>query len=178
MIIGFGHRKRVGKDYAYRIMNDTRANLVRLSFATPLYELCATQFAQYGMQSEEYYINHPTRKSEILPDLGKTPRQVHIAVGNYMRTLHPHIWIDQLFDRARSIPHEHIIITDVRFEVEIEAIRRLGGLAIKIERPGVPETSDASDDALESYSAWDHVIINHGDERFNEEIIDLCHKVF
>ena len=52
--------------------------------------------------------------------------------------------------------------TDLRFPNEAEAIRSLGGLLVRIDRPDVPKMNHPTECALDDWSDWDHVIENNG----------------
>lgn len=61
------------------------------------------------------------------------------------------VWIDATLRRLRSgIP---AVITDVRFPSDADAVRRLGGVVVRVNRPGVgPKNSHASETALDGYA--------------------------
>lgn len=75
------------------------------------------------------------------------------------------IWVDLVLLEYDGT--EPLVITDCRFRNEADAIRNLGGLVIRINRPGVgPNTAPdgsvhVSDVALDGYE-FDHVINNNG----------------
>lgn len=59
-------------------------------------------------------------------------------------------------------PGDDIVVTDVRFTNEADAIRAKGGTVIKIVREGVgPVNGHISDNAMEFYK-FDHIINNNG----------------
>lgn len=66
------------------------------------------------------------------------------------------VWTRALFDR----PHGPLlVIPDVRFEDEVEAIHRRGGIVVRIDRPGV---GPANDHPSERVPPCDYVIVNDG----------------
>ena len=74
-------------------------------------------------------------------ELGRptTPRWVLQVVGTecFRDTIHPDIWISAL--KRDMLSHKgDIVITDVRFPNEMQAIRDLGGKIVVVERGGVP----------------------------------------
>lgn len=76
---------------------------------------------------------------------GRTPRQAMQTLGTeWGRGLSPTLWVDAWrhgIERASlqasvdGVP-ALIVVDDVRFPNEVEAIRQLGGLIIRIDRPG------------------------------------------
>lgn len=55
-----------------------------------------------------------------------------------------------------------VVLADVRFENEADAIRKAGGVVWRIERPGIdPANNHASEHALDHYD-FDLVIVNDG----------------
>ncbi|MEU8133267.1 hypothetical protein [Streptodolium elevatio] len=75
------------------------------------------------------------------------------------RILGQDIWIDALF---RDIAEEPaVVISDVRFPNEAQAIADRGGLLIRIERPGVGVMPHESETALDDWP-FDHVLVNDG----------------
>lgn len=64
-------------------------------------------------------------------------------------------------------PNEGVVIPDVRFKNEMNAIREAGGKVIRIKRPGkeTPEWNHASEtEQLSVPDEWfDHVLLNEGD---------------
>ena len=77
--------------------------------------------------------------------------------------------------------NEKIIITDVRFPNELEAIKKHNGITIRInrglvERTGkmIQEPEHISENALDNYNDWDYVIENNGTI---EELIEQVKKI-
>lgn len=71
------------------------------------------------------------------------------------------IWIDTAFKRAR-MDGAGLVITDVRFQNEAEAIRERGGKVVRLNRPGVgPVNEHSSDNAMEGF-IFDAYIYNGG----------------
>jgi hypothetical protein len=161
MIIGFGHKKRVGKNEAAKLLQELYAEreiTARcVSFASKLKECCELYF---GLKDEFYYEFNPEERNEIIPKINKTPRQIWIEVGNKMREVYPNVWVDALLDQKYK--EDVLIVTDVRFPNEVQAIKARNGILVKIVRDSVPNTDDAADCALDHYNAWDRTIYNNG----------------
>lgn len=79
------------------------------------------------------------------------------------------IWVDTAFSRAPE--GKLLVISDVRFPNEFEAIKARGGQIWRVERKGVTAVNaHVSETALDGFG-FDHVLFNHGSIR------DLASKV-
>lgn len=176
MIVGLGHRKRVGKDLFAEFLRDALAvrqiYTERTSFAYSLKSVCNQLYGWAGMRHAQYYEEHPEFRDIVLEAIGKTPRTIWIEVGNKLREVYPHTWIKSVVgDECYA---EVLIVRDVRYPNEAEEIQKLGGLLIKVERPDVPNTDDVADCALEGFDGWDSVVVNDGSiGRFREKAAEL-----
>jgi len=84
-------------------------------------------------------------------------------------SLHENTWVNAtMIDYTTEA---NWIITDTRFPNEAEAIKKVGGIVIRINRPGVqPINPHPSETSLDDWS-FDAVINNDGD------VSDIVHKV-
>ena len=83
----------------------------------------------------------------------------------YRRSQDPDYWTKAWERKVRDydLTRIHILIDDVRFMNELVTIKGLGGLIIKIERPGFAAAGNhASETSLDHYIEWDRVIVNDG----------------
>lgn len=167
MIIGIGHYAGTGKDtFADMLLDkldnkDVRAAIT--SLADGLKEFCADLFYWTRSLGEGDYYDQPEnreKKEEVIPALGKSPRQIWIEVGNKMREVYPDVWIDYVLKDVDIHTYGHLIIPDVRFPNEVERIKSLGGKLVLMQRPGVEPGADVSDRALLGYDGWDYTITN------------------
>lgn len=161
-ILGIGHRKRVGKDaFANMIVRHLRTHVANTNakvagFSDTLKECCYNLYCSVGMKPAQHYEDFPEDRDAILLN-GKTVRQVWIEFGNHCRLYDPAIWVNATL----GVPNvDYLIIKDVRFLNEIEAIHKRGGTVVKLVNPNVPEENDAADGVLKDYLDWDHVIVN------------------
>lgn len=131
-----------------------------------------------------------------------TPRKLLQLLGTDCgrKIIHPNIWVNALFsdykagfeflpqsngNKIKTPIYPNWIITDVRFPNEVEAIKKRGGIVIRVDRPckecggmgyhkmdcNVGRTEHESEYALDNYEGFDHVIENDG------TIEDLLEKV-
>jgi len=167
-IIAFGHQSRVGKDTACRAILrrvGKAYTVVGTSFATPLKAICYTLFRSYGLRPGPYYETGEGRRMRDVPlaGVGKTPVDIWIAVGRYLRAIHPNVWVDALLlslDRLAPQP-DLVVISDLRFPNEAAAIRARGGWCVRVTRPDAPPPK-ASDNEFPPDFPWDAVVMNTG----------------
>lgn len=175
-IVAFGHRRRVGKDTASKFLDTTlriearHLKIKRVSFAAKLKDICTQMFGWAGLQEAQYYEDHPEYREVILPEIGKSPRDIWIEVGNKMREVYQNVWLDYAM---RGIKADVIIISDLRFTNEATRVRQLGGMLIKVTRSNVPVSDDASDSALDNWTDWDRIINNSGELGLLNSEMDL-----
>lgn len=170
-IIGFGHRKRVGKDTASFLLLEAIDqqqgnvdNVRKCAFADKLKEISHDLYSWAGLNAADWYEipGNEHFRDVVLPEIGKTPRQIWIDIGTpaIRKAVYDGTWVEFVL-RSRQ-PFETLVISDVRFPNEIERIRQVGGICIKVERPQVPPTRDVADDALAEFTGWDWTIVNDG----------------
>lgn len=168
MIIGLGHYSRTGKDtLANYLVADARAaglTAKKLSFAWKLKQITHELFGWAGVKPPEHYDTKDGEKdrmvrltaleSELFPD-GPTVVDLWVAVGTpaFRESVYPHTWIDYALNSNHGV--DLLVIPDVRFLNEVEAVRERDGWLIKVVRPGhIPRNSKA-DLALVGYEGWD-----------------------
>ena len=169
IIIGFGHRRRVGKDQISKFIDTIlkierpKLKVVKVSFAAKLKETTYELYKWAGLERGIFYESEQGAKLKevVLPAIGKSPRQIWIEVGNKLREVYADTWIDCAL---KNFPNADVIlITDVRFPNEVAKIQIMGGKVYKIIRPGEPMSDDASDSALDGFLGWDGQIENNSD---------------
>lgn len=164
-IVAFGHQKNVGKDEVVKFLidilrPDMRAKrIVRRGFADKLYDACHIMYGWAGFKSREYYSHNPSGKNDKLLT-GLTVRETLIKVGNKVRDVYPDTWIEA---NLRDDGYDLLFVTDLRYPNEFNRIKELGGICIKIVRPGLPEPTDEADTALNGHTGWDLTVHNNSD---------------
>lgn len=136
MIVGICGKAGSGKDLAGEMLiNMSLAPAQRLSMASPMKEICE----KYFFFPHEYLYGSSDMRSRPHPKYGCTARDVLQRLGaEFGRDLvHKNIWVDHLL---RSVNQEtlagfhNFVVTDIRFENEIAAIRASGGKVVKLVR--------------------------------------------
>lgn len=179
MILAFGHQSRVGKDTAaqaaYEHLRTNGIAAGRASFAGRLKEVAHALFQEHGLRPGPFYETPegaplrdvplcggcppPEEKRRCPGRLHITPVQVWIEVGQKMRDIHPTVWVDQVIGLAQ--PGRVLIVSDLRFQNEADAVRAAGGWCVRVRRPGAPAPK-GSDDRLNPGFEWDAEIMNSG----------------
>jgi hypothetical protein len=90
-----------------------------------------------------------------------TYRESMLRIGKAIReTFHKDIWIKLALDDPNMLYKKLIIVKDVRFLNEAEAIKDRGGILIRVTRPGVETGNDPSETQLDDYKGFDNDITN------------------
>lgn len=96
-------------------------------------------------------------RSSIIPPFKKSPFDMLIEVSQGMKSLiYENIWIDTLFKDFKE--NSRWIITDLRFPVEYQAIKDLGGMCIRIDNPKCTYPKQAMDGLLDDYKFDDYIV--------------------
>lgn len=170
LFIGLGHYSRTGKDTFANYLTAAlaeRAPHLRVrkrSLAWKLKEITYDLYSWAGMMPPEHYETRDGEKDRdvLLPALGMTPVDVWVAFGT--KAVRHHVydrtWLDYLLrgDHQTDV----LIVPDVRFPNEADAIKEAGGINIKIVRPGYGPRKTIADRALLGYTGWDYVLGSRG----------------
>jgi len=146
-------------------------------FAGALKKICAILLGVEESQFEDQEF----KKSKLGPEWGMTVREFLQKVGTEaMRdSVHPDIWVNALFAYYTEY-FSKWIITDVRFPNEVQAIKKRGGIIIRIE--GLPTnktTEHISETLLDNYQEFDYHINNPGTYTgLYKAVCTLCEQLF
>ncbi len=164
-LIGMTGLAGSGKSEVAKIL-ERKLNTTTVSFATPLKAMLSV------------LVPPGTLKTDKPPVLcGKTYREALQTLGTDWgrEMIGGNIWcnaamntVDRLWDVA---PAQVIIIDDVRFDNEAQAVIQHGGIVIGIERPGLTAMNHASEAGV-SESLKYGTIMNDGTLQELEEAID------
>lgn len=161
-IIGFGHQKRVGKDtatkfamsFARQYRPDLKINV--LSFGDMLKEIAYCMYKWGGLEQSSYYENHSNEIEEVIPAIGKSPRQIWDIVGMMGRQISDKTWVELALE---GIGSDLLICKDIRSPVEFALIKETG-TTIKITRDNAPIGGPV--DFLLKDVPWGLVVENNG----------------
>jgi len=136
MLIGLCGAAGAGKNSVANFLTDSDGcRLYQLAFADPLYQCVSTITGLPVARLKDRDV-----KEAVLPHLGKSPRQMLQSLGTEWGRgmVHDEIWIRITMERAG----EHltvgrgVVITDVRFDNEAQAIVDAGGEVWRVIRNG------------------------------------------
>lgn len=181
MVIGITGHARAGKDTVADYLVDCYG-FRKIAFADRLKQVCQIVF---GFTKEDVYEHqNGTNKDTWMERIGTTPRHVLPYVGtdlfrNEIEKMFPkigkNVWIEgvkRTMESNTSIPHW--ILSDVRFQNEVEWIREQGGMVIRIVR-----SNKKRQDTHVSETEWeqiktDVVLTNEGSiDRLYEQVNDV-----
>jgi ABC-type dipeptide/oligopeptide/nickel transport system ATPase component len=147
-IIGLSGKKRSGKSTAAdTIMDLMQGDSVRISLATPI-KIDIQGLMGVPIDDKNKEIIRP-----VLQSYGEAMKQ--LFGSDYWVKRADHTW------RQYSPFTTVMVCDDVRFPLEAEWIRSLGGIVVKINRPGFDDSSDhhVSETAIDSIKP-DYIIDN------------------
>jgi phosphomevalonate kinase len=164
-LIAISGKMRAGKDTFGEIFLERFPSFQRVAFADPL--------------KEEYGELHNLSVEEI-----NLHKEVHreglIAHGAMRRAQNKLYWVNKALEK----PFDKII-TDLRWDHELEAVKALGGIIIRIEsfsseraKRGKIINDDPSETSLDLITNWDYVIENNGSlEEFRERSLEVINDL-
>jgi dephospho-CoA kinase len=132
------------------------------SFAEPLKNMVASflDIPRGALESREY-------KEKMLHDLGVSPRMIMQTLGTEWgrELIHPDVWVKILSRRVSRKNNPISVISDVRFDNEVDYIRKNNGYLLHIARPGYSyNTSHESERgvSLDMSTGRENIINNDG----------------
>lgn len=182
IIVGVGHKSEQGKDkFCDFLVTDLRLKtrgkrIVKMGFADQLKQTFYSLYHWTGIRTPEEYEKDRRLREQIIPYFGTDIVTQWIKFGNHCRAYDPPIWINALLKGAKA---DVLLLKDVRFPNEIEAIYEHGGSAYKIVRPGFPGRIDSeADNALNDWEDWSGIIQNDaGILKLSQHATELADKI-
>lgn len=138
---------------------------MRTHIKQPLRDMAASLLASAGYSPAEIesYLDGELKR-EVIPGMRRTGTEIQQFLGTEFGRdfCYAGLWLDLWLTRARSILGDggKVVQESVRFPNEAAAIRELGGVIIRVERPGVGPLSDHVSELPPAEP--DHVIHNNG----------------
>lgn len=182
-VVGFGHKAQVGKDTSAKYLECQSSRKVkRVAFADKLKEVTMDLF---DLSYEQCYGPQEVKEA-VDPRYGKTPRELMQGVGEKLREVYEHVWVDYVFNK--TIPpleesgYDCFAISDVRYPNEGDRIHHFQGEVARIDRiaGGCSVGADhPSETAMEDYEDWDFIIDNNGTfEELYAQVDDLMEELY
>lgn len=159
-IIGFTGLKGSGKDTAASTFLDH--GWKKIALADPLKAMVRSLMVARGCGVEEAmaYTDGDLKETPTLYLRGKTARLAMQTLGTEWgrESISDDLWTDTWALRANAVQKagDGVVVTDVRFQNEVDTIRRLGGQVFRIDRGASPidvklRYAQASSHASESH---------------------------
>ena len=155
-IIGLSGKKQNGKSTTANWLTQ-HYGYEQVSFGAALKEAVSIIF---GFPMDKF--EDGVWKETVDPFWGVTPRHILETVGTrcLRDNFRQDIWVKVVERKLANYKYRRIVLTDVRFPTEVDAIRSWGGEIWRLVHPdrqsgstSVPET------ALDTYALWDHQLI-------------------
>lgn len=107
----------------------------------------------------------------------ETVRSLLITVGtDLFRSRWPTIWINTWANKIRA--HPYVVVSDLRFPNELDKVRELGGLVLRVSRPGVPIHKTEITESFFSDFDVDFDLINDGSPTdLQDKVLDAIAKL-
>ena len=172
LIVGISGKKRHGKDTASETL--VRGfGFTRVAFGDALKEalyildpilwswrwLVRTLLGK-PMRLREFVDTVGWEAAKEIPEVRRLLQRIGTEVGR--KILGDDIWIRTALRKAAEVDGP-VVITDVRFRNEVEAVRAAGGIVLRVERPSVISTdTHPSETGLDGYDGFDAVLVNDG----------------
>jgi hypothetical protein len=136
MLIGLCGAAGAGKNSVAEFLTDSDGcTFMQMAFADPLYQCISTITGLPVARLKDRVV-----KEAVIPWLGKSPRQLLQSLGTEWGrdSVHPEIWIRIAMERAGQhlSVGRCVVIADVRFNNEAQAIVDAGGEVWRVKRPG------------------------------------------
>lgn len=171
VLIGLMGKKYSGKDTASDIIV-SNYNFKKISFAEPLKKICMELFNFSQEQME-------TKKETIDERWNTTPRTVLQYIGTEVfrkdiNKIIPHIennfWVKSL-EYNYIGKYDNLVISDVRFQNEVDMIHKYGGIVIKLTRDNNNIDNHESESNIDYIINYDYVVNN------NSTLNDLTNSI-
>ena len=170
-LIGLAGKAGAGKDTVADYLWE-KEGAIKIAFADAL-RSAATSIFGLGPVN---FLDRDLKEEEV-KYWGMTPRRMLQLLGTEATkpVFGDDIWLKRWFLSYSAVRDtDHVVVPDVRFDVEAEAIRHLGGTIVHIVRPGAGLSGAAS-----GHSSEAGIELRNGDMYLSNRgsVEDLRHKV-
>ena len=155
-LIAFTGLKGSGKDTAAAGLLRGGSNFRKIAFAEPLKAMLSTLLQSRGCSVYDVsrYLEGDLKEEPTDFLMGRTPRHAMQTLGTEWGRglIDSALWVDTFQRRVRETWSKglSVVVTDVRFPNEVEAVHALGGVVYCVLRPGTVETGHPSEALVKS----------------------------
>ncbi len=161
-LIGLTGLAKSGKDTIAALLFHYH-DFTPMAFAGPLKEAAE---AAFGLPS--FYFHDQDLKEQVLSYWGMTPREILQKMGT--EAMQPvfgkDFWVRRWIAGYAALKDtDNVVVSDVRFQAEADAVRGLGGTIIHVKRQGAGLCGDLAEHSSEAgvmYADGDVVLENNG----------------
>lgn len=93
------------------------------------------------------------------PGLMKNREVMQYVGTKIFRKMYMNCWINAMVNKLKASSAKLKLISDVRFQNEVEVIQRLGGMVVRLTK-NVKNDKDESETALDNYNGFDVILDN------------------
>lgn len=149
-----------------------------VKFAGTLKMMIANLLLDIGIEDPRRYTDGDL-KEEIIPFFGVSCRHMMQTLGtDWGRALiKPTVWVDVASARIGRLLSEgtKVVVDDMRFPNEYQAIRDLGGVCVRIIRPGRKAPNGHPSEGLLDGHDFDMTLVNDGSI---QDLHTITHQVY
>ena len=160
-------------------------DFVEAAFADTLKDMLALMLG--ALDIDYAHLTEPHLKAKTIPQIGCSARHLMQTLGTEWgrRMIARDLWTRAtahrlgLHDLPRSAPvHDRIVITDVRFPDEADWLHRVGGILVRVHRPGLQHPMGHESEAHIAAMRPQHVILNDGSlASLRDQVDNLMHTL-
>lgn len=161
-VIGLTGAAGSGKDSVAEIICE-QYRFIRLGFADSIYEM-----ASIIARTPVHVLQKREGKEVILERLGVSSRRLLQTLGTeWGRILiNENLWVNHLDDELKSIESRlglnGLVISDVRFQNEVDFVHNMGGEVWRVGRPNNPYVIGSQHESEKFEFEVDDVVVNSG----------------
>ena len=159
-----------GKTFAATVL--AHCGYQPVSFAEPLKRMISEFLMSFGYEKDQAVKLSWIDKAVVIPEINASCRYLLQTLGTEWgrNFVCDDVWIRAW--KARASKFDKVIVDDIRFPNEAEAVKQMGGELWKIVRPSAGhDWSHISEGALDSWDGFDRIIENDGTlEEFRAKI--------
>ena len=141
------------------------------AFADPIRMMIGALLDAAGVDRK--WMTDRSLKERPIPGIGASYRYLAQTLGTeWGRNLvHRDLWLNVTMSFVDRNPKAHLVISDVRFDNEVQAICERGGEIWLVERPGVEAVQEHESEDLHSRITPDFAVFNNG------SVVDLANSI-